>query len=99
MPVGKNEAVTRMKASADERILSDLTVPFRSQLRLIGSILNCVAAFVALRFSHPQGAARSCFDECIRAVDQANAGAVINSQRLAEGNCLLEPFRRVSHLA
>src|SRR5882724_875383 len=88
-----------MKTGADEWILRDLTVTFRSQFRLVSAILDCVAAFVALRFSHPQGTSRSRFNERIRAVDQANAWAVINPQRLAERNSLLESFRRISKLA
>src|SRR5207244_13629082 len=63
VPVSKNEAVARMKARADEWILSDLTVAFRSQFRLVGAILDCASAFAALRFGHPQWTAGSRFDE------------------------------------
>src|SRR5215471_1599369 len=97
MTVCQNKTIAGVESGADKWVLGNLTVAFGRKCRLIGSVLNCVSAFVGLRFRHPQGTARAGLDEIVRSVNQANPGAVIHPQPFSQRYSSLQPVRRVGH--
>src|SRR5438046_1818396 len=88
-----------MKTATDERILGDLTVALRRQLSLHSSILHRVAALVCLRLRSGYWAARTCFDESVRAVNQTYARPIIHAQHFAERQRVKHLFVRLEDFA
>src|ERR1041384_1199604 len=97
--IRQNETIAGVKTTTDERILSDLTVAFRSQLKLFSSVLHRVATVCGWKFRKAQRPASSGFDESVRAVDQAHAGSVINAQHFAERQRIENLFVGLDYLA
>src|ERR1041384_7675889 len=88
-----------MKTATDERILSDLAVAVRGQFGLFGSVLHWSAAVVELRPGNGGWPASTWFDESVRAVDQAHAGAVIDAQHFAKRQRIQDLFVGLDYLA